>query len=138
MTIHTIGTLEEWLAAATLGAADWVCLAPAPTFAMMALLTGVLRGGQQDMFCSAAQYALPLSGMLWMYLLMNASHSAPWLKLISSRRTVPNDSERTLHGRPEDTLEARPHLGLRLLQKCLEGLEIGNVGGTGEQHDQRR
>jgi|SRR6202023_2632016 hypothetical protein len=82
MTIHTIGTLEGWLAAAALGAADWVCLAPAPTFAMMALLTGVLGGGQQDMFCSAAQYALPLSGMLWMYLLM-ASHSAPWLKLIS-------------------------------------------------------
>jgi hypothetical protein len=47
---------------------------------MMALLAGVLGGGQQDMFCSAAQYALPLSGMLWMYLLMSASHSAPWLK----------------------------------------------------------
>ena len=42
MTIHTIGTLEGWLAAAALGAADWVCLAPAPTFAIMALLTGVL------------------------------------------------------------------------------------------------
>jgi hypothetical protein len=55
-------------------------LSPAPTFAMMALLTGVLGGDQQDMFCSAAQYALPLSGMLWMYLLMSASHSAPWLK----------------------------------------------------------
>jgi hypothetical protein len=80
MTIHTIGTLEGWLAAATLGAADWVCLAPAPTFAMLALLMGALGGGQQDMFCSAAQYALPLSGMLWMYLLMNASRSAPWLK----------------------------------------------------------
>ena len=39
---------------------------------------------------------------------------------------------------PEDTLEARPHLGLRLSQKCLEGLEIGNVGGTGQQHDQGR
>jgi hypothetical protein len=96
MTIHTIGTLEGWLAAAALGAADWVCLAPAPTFAMMALVTGVLGGGQQDMLCSATQYALPLSGMLWMYLLMRASHSAPWLKPISSRRTVPNDSDPTL------------------------------------------
>jgi hypothetical protein len=96
MTIHTIGTLEGWLAAAALGAADWVCLAPAPTFAIMALLTGVLGGGQQDMFCSAAQYALLLGGMLWMYLLMSASHSAPWLKLISSRRTVPNDPNPTL------------------------------------------
>ena len=96
MTIHTIGTLEGWLAAAALGAADWVCVAPAPTFAMMALVTGVLGGGQQDMLCSATQYALPLSGMLWMYLLMRASHSAPWLKPISSRRTVPNDSDPTL------------------------------------------
>ena len=96
MTIHTIGTLEGWLPAAALGAADWVCLAPAPTFAMMALVTGVLGGGQQDMLCSATQYALPLSGMLWMYLLMRASHSAPWLKPISSRRTVPNDSDPTL------------------------------------------
>jgi len=93
MTIHTIGALEGWLAAAALGAADWACLAPAPTLAMMALLTSVLGGGQQDMFCSAAQYGLPLSGMLWMYLLMSASHSAPWLKLISSRRTVPNDPD---------------------------------------------
>ena len=96
MTIHTIGTFEGWLAAAALGAADWVCLAPVPTFAIMALLTGVLGGGQQDMFCSAAQYALLLGGMLWMYLLMSASHSAPWLKLISSRRTVPNDPNPTL------------------------------------------
>src|SRR3981189_34421 len=84
MTIHTIGTL---------GAADWACLAPAPTLAMMALLTSVLGGGQQDMFCSAPRYGLPLSGMLWLYLLMSASHSAPWLKLASSRRTVPNDPD---------------------------------------------
>jgi hypothetical protein len=49
-------------------------------FRIDGLLTAALGGGQQDMFCSAAQYALPLSGMLWMYLLMNASHSAPWLK----------------------------------------------------------
>jgi hypothetical protein len=31
--------------AAALGAADWLCLAAAPTFAIMALLTGVLGGG---------------------------------------------------------------------------------------------
>ena len=73
--------------AAALGAAGWLCLAAAPTFAIMALLTGVLGGGPQDVFCSAAQGASPLSGMVWMYLLMSAFHSAPWLKLIASRRS---------------------------------------------------
>jgi len=74
--------------AATLGAAaDWLCLAAAPTFAIMALLTGVLDGGPLDMLCSAAQDASPLSGMVPMYLLMSAFHSAPWLKLISRRRS---------------------------------------------------
>src|SRR5678815_1239636 len=72
--------------AAILGAADWLCLAAAPTFAVMALLTGVLGGGPPDMLCSAAQDASPLSGMVAMYLLMSAFHSAPWLKLVSSRR----------------------------------------------------
>ncbi len=70
---------------AALGAADWLCLAAAPTFAIMALLT-VLGGGSPDMPCSAAQDASALSGMVPMYLLMSAFHSAPWLKLISSRR----------------------------------------------------
>jgi hypothetical protein len=70
-----------------LGAADWLCLAAAPTFAIMALLTGILGGGTPAMLCSAAQVASPLSGMALMYLLMSAFHSAPWLNLISSRRT---------------------------------------------------
>jgi hypothetical protein len=69
--------------AAARGAADWLCLAAAPTFAIMALLTGVLGGGPPDMLCSAAQDASPLSGMVPMYVLMSAFHSAPWLKLIS-------------------------------------------------------
>jgi hypothetical protein len=65
-------------------AADWLCLAATPTFATMALLTGVLGGGPLDALCSAA-HASPLSGMVPMYLLMSAFHSAPWLKLISGR-----------------------------------------------------
>jgi hypothetical protein len=73
--------------AAALAVADWLCLAAAPTFAIMALLTGVLGGGPPDMLCSAAQDASPLSGMAQMYLLMSAFHSAPWLKLVSSRRS---------------------------------------------------
>jgi hypothetical protein len=90
MTTHTFGRSEqgraELPAVTTLGAADWMCLAAAPTFAIMALLTAVLGGGAQDVLCSAAS---PLNGMAWMYMLMSAFHSAPWLKLISGRRTVP-------------------------------------------------
>jgi hypothetical protein len=83
MTMGTIGTREQWLAA--VGTADWLRFAAAPTFAIMALLTGILGGGPQDMLCSIPQHASPLSGMGWMYMLMSAFHSAPWLKLISSR-----------------------------------------------------
>jgi len=68
--------------AAAIGAADVLYLAPAPTFAIMALLTAVLGGGSLDALCGAS----PLSGMVPMYLLMSAFHLAPWLKLISSRR----------------------------------------------------
>jgi hypothetical protein len=71
----------------THGAADWLGLAAAPTFAIMALLSGVLGGGPPDMLCAAAPGASPLSGMVLMYLLMSAFHLAPWLKLISSRRS---------------------------------------------------
>jgi hypothetical protein len=73
-------------AAAARGAAEWLSLAATPTFAMMALLTGVLGGGP-DMLCWAAQDASPLSGMVPMYLLMSAFHSPPWLKLISNWRS---------------------------------------------------
>jgi hypothetical protein len=83
VTTRTIGTREEWLAAPARGAADLVCLAAAPTFAVMALLASVFGGGPQDMICSAVQHASPLSGMVPMYVLMSAFHSAPWLKLIS-------------------------------------------------------
>jgi hypothetical protein len=71
--------------AAAIGPADFLYLAAAPTFAIMALLTGVLGGGSPDALCSMVS-ASPLSGMVPMYLLMSAFHSAPWLKMISSRR----------------------------------------------------
>jgi hypothetical protein len=74
--------------AAALAAADFLCLAAAPAFALMALLTGVLGGGPPDMLCSAAHDASPLTGMVPMYVLMSAFHLAPWLKLISGRRTA--------------------------------------------------
>ena len=64
--------------------ADWLYLAAAPTFAIMALLTGML-GGPVDALCSAAG-ASPLGGMVPMYLLMSALHLAPWLKLVAGPR----------------------------------------------------
>ena len=68
--------------AAAIGAADWLYLAAAPTFAIMALLTGVLGGGSP--LCSIVS-ASPLGGMVPMYLLMSAFHLPPWLKLIARR-----------------------------------------------------
>jgi hypothetical protein len=67
--------------------ADYLlALAAAPTFAIMALLTGIQDGGMPGMLCSAAHDALPLTGMVPMYLLMSAFHSAPWLRLITNWR----------------------------------------------------
>jgi hypothetical protein len=70
--------------AAARRAANGLYLAAAPTFATMALLTGVFGGGSPDALCSTAS-ASSLGGMVPMYLLMSAFHLAPWLKLISSR-----------------------------------------------------
>jgi hypothetical protein len=92
MPTHTNGPQQAWPASAALGAADWVCLAAAPTFAIMALMTGVRGDGSHDLFCAAVQDASPLSGMAWMYILMSAVHSVPWLKLIASRRSAPRDA----------------------------------------------
>jgi hypothetical protein len=70
------------------GAVDWISLAAAPTFALMALLTSPFGGGPPDMLCSAAHGMSPLSGMAPMYLLMSAFHSTPWLKLILRQRSA--------------------------------------------------
>ncbi|WP_137933865.1 hypothetical protein [Mesorhizobium comanense] len=66
---------------ATLGIADWLCLAAAPTFALMALLS-CLQASDASMMCMGAS---PLTGMAAMYLLMSAFHLAPWLRVISGR-----------------------------------------------------
>lgn len=69
------------------GAAGWLSLAAAPTFAAMALLTGMTGGGAVDVLCSSAAGASPLSGMALMYGLMSAFHLTPWLKLAPLRRS---------------------------------------------------
>ncbi len=68
-------------------------LAAAPTFAIMALLSAIPGGAPPDVLCSAT-HASPLSGMIPMYLLMCAFHSAPWLRLISktSRTSIAKDN----------------------------------------------
>lgn len=63
-------------------AADWLHLAAAPTFAIMALLAGAV-GGPADALCSSG--ASPLAGMTPMYWLMSAFHLAPWLRLLAGR-----------------------------------------------------
>jgi hypothetical protein len=114
MTAEAIRTGERRLAAAGTGAAEWLCLAAAPVFAIMALVTGVFGAGAADVFCSAAQHVLPLNGMTWMYALMSVFHSAPRLRLISDRksdgprllnRAGAGPSTRTFSGIP-------PHLSL--------------------------
>lgn len=66
--------------------AGWLSLAAAPAFAIMALLTAA-DGGPTDILCGAATGSSPLGGMVPMYVLMSVFHAAPWLRLISRRRT---------------------------------------------------
>jgi hypothetical protein len=73
-------------AAAARSIAKWLGLAAAPTFAIMALLTVALGDGKMATMCSSAPDPSLLGGMVPMYLLMSAFHSAAWLKLMASRR----------------------------------------------------
>ena len=77
------------------GAAEFLSLAAAPTFAVMALLTAVLGGGPLAMLCGAD--TSPLTGMIPMYVLMSAFHTAPWLRLLAG----------SAHGLPDREPPAR-------------------------------
>ena len=65
-------------------AANGLALAASPTFALMALWTG-LASNQSDMLCMDMRDASPLNGMALMYAFMSVFHAAPWLKAISRR-----------------------------------------------------
>jgi hypothetical protein len=80
-----VGQGREW---PKVNADRLLSLAAAPTFAIMALFEGIRDSDMPGALCSAAHDASPLSGMVLMYLLMSAFHLAPWLKLISSRRSA--------------------------------------------------
>ncbi|MGE0211437.1 MAG: hypothetical protein AB7S41_07060 [Parvibaculaceae bacterium] len=64
------------------GAAGWLGLAAAPTFAAMALWSG-LFGSPTDI-CTGMPNASPLDGMTLMYALMSVFHAGAWLRPISS------------------------------------------------------
>ena len=74
----------DWLPAAVLGLADLLRLAAAPSYAFMAVFIAVFGESPKDMLCMGMHHTSPLSGMAWMYVLMSAFHSAPWLKLIAA------------------------------------------------------
>ena len=67
-----------------LRAADWLSLAAAPVFALMALLTTYSGGGHAGLLCTQAGQPFDLAGMGPMYLLMAAFHLGPWLRLKTS------------------------------------------------------
>jgi hypothetical protein len=66
------------------GAAEWLSLAAAPAFAVMALLSGLSGSGAMDAICTAAHGGSVLDGMVPMYALMGALHLGPWLRLVSA------------------------------------------------------
>jgi hypothetical protein len=71
--------------APALGAVEWLYLAAAPTFALMAILTAAAGGGPASMLCSGMEGGSALTGMVPMYALMSVFHLAPWLRLIFGR-----------------------------------------------------
>jgi len=58
----------------------FLSLAAAPTFAAMAVLTGIVETGSPATICSMS--GSPLNGMVPMYVLMSAFHAGPWLRRI--------------------------------------------------------
>lgn len=77
------------------GAAEWLHLMAAPTFAIMALMTGISGNGAAAMLC--AHDASPLGSMAAMYALMSMFHLTPWLKLLSKRNVTTDQSVIGLH-----------------------------------------
>jgi hypothetical protein len=98
--------------AAALNAADWLSLAAAPAFAIMALLTAAHVGSPADILSPAAHDGSPLSGMTLMYVLMSIFHAAPWLKLISRQK------KRFAVRRNEEACRRVPSLNLSIDASC--------------------
>ena len=65
-------------------AADWLALAAAPSFALMALFSATRGSGPAELLCAAAGGA-PLTGMATMYALMSLFHAGPWIRRFSAQ-----------------------------------------------------
>jgi hypothetical protein len=96
-----------------IAAADWLSLAAAPTFAVMAAVTALGGAGPLDTLCSGASPlgGMFLTGMVPMYVLMSAFHAAPWLKLLSHALPSSPPRRRLLtsrHGLPTAGRGLRP------------------------------
>lgn len=63
-------------------ASGWLSLAATPTFAVMALVSG-LTGGSMGGLCAVQP---PFDGMVAMYALMAVFHAAPWIRLAAGAR----------------------------------------------------
>jgi len=66
--------------------AGWLGLAASPTFAVMAVVTGLDEARAGAVLCGAAPS--PLGGMALMYALMSGFHLGPWVRLLSERRLL--------------------------------------------------
>jgi hypothetical protein len=75
----------------TFAAIEWLRLAAAPTFAVMAWISS----GDPMALCTSGPGLLPLGGMVLMYLLMSLFHLPPWLTLVSHRGTATPLNNRT-------------------------------------------
>ena len=89
MTTCTFAAHQQRRTDRALGAGDWIGLAATPTFAVIALMTGLFDGSPHDAFCATTQDAVALSGMTVMYVLMAVFHTTPWLRLIARWRGEP-------------------------------------------------
>ena len=69
-------------------AAEWLNLAAAPAFAIMAAVSIFASGEPSALICSAAPGPSWLAGMTPMYMLMSTIHLGAWLRLITKKWTA--------------------------------------------------
>jgi hypothetical protein len=72
------------LSAMAFDIANWLRLAAAPSYAIMALVTATFGESPKDVICMATHHTPPLCSMAWMYMLRSVFHAGPWLKLIAN------------------------------------------------------